>query len=258
MTINKLVLYFVCACSFFKAEAQTKSLSMLELDLLSSFKNIANWRFSQKENRYDSVMHANDVFTEKFKNAIRTNPTTLVYPFKKLAAEGLTVASSPDGNVRIYSWDTWTGGTMHEFDNLFQYRSNSRVLTFYDLNRDGTETSCWYDSIFQLSLGSRKIYLATSYFIGSTIALGGSIRLFEIKNNSLIPAKIIKTKSGMQSSITIGYDATNIIQNNQPYPKFRYDPKSKTMLVPLIDSNDAPTGKLIKYGFDGSQFNRIK
>lgn len=41
--------------------------------------------------------------------------------------EYVTIATSADGNLRVYTWDTGDGGTMICWGNIIQYRSGKKV-----------------------------------------------------------------------------------------------------------------------------------
>jgi hypothetical protein len=42
------------------------------------------------------------------------------------------------------------------------------------------------------------------------------------------------------------------------YPEFKFDAATKTIFVPLIDGNEKPTGKYIRYHFNGKYFEKVK
>ena len=48
----------------------------------------------------------------------------LAFPFTKFSDHAYVVTSR-DKRLRIYSWDLESGGTMHDFDNVFQYKAKS-------------------------------------------------------------------------------------------------------------------------------------
>lgn len=60
---------------------------------------------------------------------IQTNVKTLQYQFNKLQQKtGITITTSPDNKVRLYSWDTGLGGTSPEFQTYIQYATGDTVL----------------------------------------------------------------------------------------------------------------------------------
>ena len=256
--INRIgYIFLICACCLSQAQAQSSNLVKVENELLAAFKKIAEWRFSEKEGYYDSVLNANDIFTKKLLSFIKRNPSTISHPFKKMIQEGFDVATSKDGNLRIYSWDTWSGGTMHFFDNLLQFRENDKVHTKYFIDEEGTDAKSYYDSIYQTNVGNETIYLATNYTIGSTRDRGGSIKLYKIFNGQLKDANIIKTSTGLHNSIYYYYDAV-LKDYKQDWPSCYFDATTQTILIPLIYDSGKPSGKFIKYKFDGKYFQKVK
>src|SRR6185312_16832230 len=97
----------------------------IETDLLKSFKKIKYWDEQLRDtsvNAGDSLYNANNEFGQKLQNYTEKYPATITYTFTLLKNEYLNICSSTDGLLRIYSWDTGGGGTMHEFENVMQYK----------------------------------------------------------------------------------------------------------------------------------------
>ena len=247
---------FFCACCSLKVQAQTNNLTRIENELLVSFKKITKWRFSGAEGYYDSVERVNKEFTFKLRELVKKHPATISYPFDKLANERLIITTSPDRNLRIYSWDTWTGGTMRIFDNLFQFRDGKRVQTVY-FGEDEADANSYFDTIFQAKIGNELIYLCRDHTIGSTRDKGGNIKLFKIAGGKLEKANIIKTTSGLHHSISIYFDMVLTDPEND-WPTFKFDAATNTIFVPLIYEDGKPSGKFIRYRFDGKYFQKVK
>ena len=94
----------------------------------------------------------------------------LRFPFSKLN-DKMYVATSKDGRLRIYSWDTETGGTMHDFDNVFQYKGKGGKVYTWSEDADDESRSCFITTI-STDTASGPIYLGVSTFIGSTSLAG--------------------------------------------------------------------------------------
>lgn len=175
----------------------------IESDLLRPFKNIF---YYAEKNDQDKSGEANDQFAKKLKSYCEKVPATLSYPFSMLVKEHLDISTSTDGQLRIYSWDTWSGGTMHFFENVMQYKT------------------------------------------------GGTI-----DDGKLNDAKIIKTRSGLHDGLHCDYDlgsVVNVEYNKRPAPRF--DEKTNTIYLPMIDGNYKMTNKFILYKFTGQYFERVK
>ena len=79
-------------------------------------------KYSNYADNYDDekLSKANEVF-EALLLKYTKNPATLSYKFSELD-KLMFNAMSDDGKFRIYSWDTESGGTMHEFSRVYQYQ----------------------------------------------------------------------------------------------------------------------------------------
>src|SRR6185436_3629589 len=51
--------------------------------------------------------------------------------------------------LRIYSWDTWTGGSMRFYNNIFQYNYMGKVITEFDQLEEG-DAGGFFSELFTL------------------------------------------------------------------------------------------------------------
>lgn len=117
---------------------------------------------------------------------LQTNTSTLIYPFKKLQQEtGITVTTSADNKVRLYSWDTGLGGTSPEFQTYIQYETGDTVLarTLYpiydskyvladDIRKYGHEIydGSYCDKLYQIPMKDGKnTYIVVAYNRDSSV-----------------------------------------------------------------------------------------
>lgn len=87
-------------------------------------------------------------------NWVLTDTATLSYPFtRSIEKKYVTIATSDDNLLRIYSWNTGLGGTMIRWDNLVQYKSGDEVKSAHhslDMQlhpQDSTESEIDYCSL---------------------------------------------------------------------------------------------------------------
>ena len=75
-----------------------------------------------------------DKVNEDFAKWLLKDTCTYYYDFPHLtdSLETITIVASDDGKVRIYSWDTWMGGTMIDWKNVIHYRSEDGKLNTFD------------------------------------------------------------------------------------------------------------------------------
>jgi hypothetical protein len=93
-----------------------KNPKSVEADLKKQFQKIYYWdehgQMNDTIDTYDSMQTANNYILDQILKQGHNNPHFFNYPFNSLR-EYLDVISSNDKSLRIYSWDTYTGGTMH-------------------------------------------------------------------------------------------------------------------------------------------------
>ncbi|MEO6521987.1 MAG: hypothetical protein ABIN91_09935 [Mucilaginibacter sp.] len=247
----------------FNLFAQKLSPKAIEADLLKSYKKIILWGddhyydkdFEKQQNNLDESLSE---FKKKLSYYCTKYPGTISQNFSKLDKErSLIISSSKDGLFRIYSWDTRGGGTMHFFQNIFQYKVSDKTTAITEAKSEG-DPGCFYKKVYTFTSGKRTYYLATFIVIGSTRDLGGGIQVFAIENGVLNNnVKIIKTQTGLHSAIDYGYDAS-YMDSRDAYPDVKFDNVQQTIKIPLISEKGKPTKKYIAYKFTGQYFEKIK
>jgi hypothetical protein len=249
--LNFCISIIFCLISF-NLFAQTPK--QIEADLLISFRKI---NFKQED--YDKLAAANDEFADKLKSYIQKHPATITYPFTLLKKEDLDISSSTDGLFRIYSWDTWTGGTMHFFESVFQYKSGVKTFSVLDTPKSEGDNRPNYNKLFTFKTLDRTYYLAVYITIGSTKDAGSGVHIYTIESGKLNDAKLIKTQSGLNDDLSYNYDFFSVV--DIPYekrPTIRFENSTDTIYLPLVDANRRVTNKFIQYRFTGQYFERIK
>ena len=96
-------------------------------------------------------------FSGLFKKIIRNNPASLSYSFQYLVDKKVAfVSTSEDGNVRVYNWDTQTGGTMKNFDQIIQFRSAGKVYTIFSEKIPDSAEFC--SKIYSMKIKGKVYY----------------------------------------------------------------------------------------------------
>jgi hypothetical protein len=263
----KLFLFFVFSLTISNLHSQT--LQEIDKDLGQAFAKIEYWSNYDSKNdkiyQYDSLEKANTDFEKMLLKYTASNSKTLSYRFKDLSDDGLTILTSEDGLFRIYSWDTYTGGTMHFFKNVFQYRNSKGTFSAMpDLNANGNylDPGCFYKQINNVASEGKTYYITQSTVIGSSALTYHTVKIFSIEEYGLNDtAKLIKTKTGIRN--TLGYEMDfssssnkNIISTDINYST-EYDPTKKIITIPLIEGDGKLTARKIRYRFDGKYFVKM-
>ncbi|MBS1533222.1 MAG: hypothetical protein JSU01_23180 [Bacteroidetes bacterium] len=247
--------YLSAFCCVISPALFAQTPQQIEADLLKSFKKIDYCR----DKKCDSLETANDVFAKKLKFYTEKSPFTITYPFNSLKKDYLDISTSSDGLFRIYSWDTWTGGTMHFFESVMQYKSGTGFKAIIDTPKTEGDNRPDYQRMFTFKANGKAYYICTYLYVGSTKDVSEGIHLFTIENEKLTDAKILKTHSGLNSDITYYYDfgsVVNIEYEKRPHPRF--DNLTNTIYLPMVDGNQQMTKKFILYKFTGQYFERVK
>jgi len=252
---------FFCLC-FFSGEVFAQSTGIIEADLLKSFKQIDYW--SQKKgdttvNADDKLIEANDVFGKKLEDVTKKYPSTLSAPFNSLRKEHLDIFTSDDGLFRIYSWETWMGGTMRDFANVIQYSIGQKTESILLTSSEETYVP-FYSNLYTFKTGNKTYYLGVYGGIYSTKDVGSGIKVFAITNGKLDDnVKLIKTQSGLKNKIYYDYDFLSVVDIAfDARPKITFDKASQTIHIPLVNGNGKVTRQYIIYKFTGQYFERVK
>jgi hypothetical protein len=172
---------------------------------------------------------------------------------QKAQGAGLYVAESPDRKLRVYSWDKWTGGTMHFFDATAQYKTLSGKAMPYDFGPvDDTDNGAYYDKIVPVRTKSgRTVYLVFGTSIGSTICYTLSVASYEItRDGKLIKAPFFKTKKQFLNEISCGVER----QDTSLDCDIELTNANKTLRIPVVDESMHFKSSYLIYKFDGEKF----
>lgn len=235
----------------------------IEQDLLKQFKRITYWHNYNGSDagveRYDSLDKANANFQKSLLTYTAQYPSTLQADFKELVKEGLTIATSPDGLFRIYSWDTWNGGTMHFFGNVYQYKTGNKVFSKL-IKEPIDEPNYWYTDIYSLVNGKSTWYITVRHGIYSSRLCYQGVKVFSITNGILNDqTKLIKTKTGIRNTLGFEFDFFSVVDRpERPVKLVTYDTAAKKITLPVVTAKGKVTDKFIVYQFTGQYFELKK
>ncbi|WP_367769391.1 hypothetical protein AB3G33_11130 [Flavobacterium sp. WC2421] len=244
--------------------SQKLTLDEVEKDLQKTYKKILLNRIETDTINWGLLESENKIFREKIINYTSNYPSTLTYSFDSLKKEKIDIVSSEDKLFRIYSWETWLGGTMRDFGNVFQYKLNDIVCaipndTEPEINKYDYYTP-FYSEIFTLKSNTKTYYLAVYNGIYSTKDCSQSIQIFTIENDTLNNnVKLIKTKKGLVSSIDVYFDFFSVAERpERPLRLIKYDKEKKIIYIPIVVEDGKVTNRYILYQFNGKYFEHIE
>jgi hypothetical protein len=236
--------------------AQTAGQKAMEKDLRRESALTLSYVYSNS----DSLSRHSSLFTEKLNSYLAGDPSTLGYGFPLLTdSNDCWIAGSKDGLFRIYSRDTHTGGTMHFFENIYQYKVNGNVYV-KPLQLEEGDPSGIYSDMLSIKTAARTYYIALQTGIYSTKDVGKRIRAYAIENNALNDSvKLFKGYKGLVNLVDIGSelfkdDDWRRLDGNI---KIVYDPVKKLISIPQITIDDKVIVNYPLYRFTGAYFERV-
>lgn len=187
--------------------------------------------------------------------------SVLKHPFSDLK-KVMYIATSRDGKFRIFSWDTRTGGTMHFFENVFQYQGAGGKIVAKAAVLDDGDPGGFYHDIFQVAGKRGPVYIGRLTSVLSTRDSYEEVCLFRVSGTRLDDElRLFKTKAGMQNRIGYEYDFFSVVDRKErPIKLARFDEKTGTIMIPVViadKASDGPgrvTDRFIKYRFNGTNF----
>lgn len=258
---HSLAIVAFAVCCAIRVLPQTNA--RLEKNVLSRLKSLERIAARPGNSRSASLKKENFQLEKEFLRGLK-NPSTLKYVFKALA-EKMFIATSPDGNFRIYSWDDQTGGTMRNFKNIYQYRGHGRKVFAIASSSRKQGVNGFSHQIFQFDTGKGRVYLANFTYIFSTSAIRQELSLYGVEGPKLVAdIKLIKTRTGLHNSVGFDYDFFSVVNRpERPVTLFYFDQSTRSFRFPvvLIDkqfpNGGRVTNKFITYKFNGKYFSRV-
>ena len=255
-----VTLLFILICSTTSAAQSLDEIETTLVDYLQKLELVSNYG---GYGDYDTQAE----LIQKLRNALMkfgTRSDVLNYPFPKLD-EMMSITTSKDGRLRAYSWDTESGGTMHDYMTVYQFQKRNGNVGVWELpySDDVSEygAGSFVHQIFQTETRNETLYLVVSTFIGSTSLSGQSLTVFRIENGHLnTDVKLIRTTSGLKSSVSFSYDFFSVVDRpERPIRLFEYDDAKKEFRFPIvIEDEKTPQGRVtdrfITYRFNGRHF----
>lgn len=242
--------------------SQKLTLDKIEKDLQQTYKKILFNRIETDTINWDLLESENKIFRDKIINYTSNYPSTLTYSFDSLKKDKIDIVSSEDKLFRIYSWETWLGGTMRDFGNVFQYKLKNKVYAMPNdpITENDDSYTPFYSQIFTLKSNNHTYYLAVYNGIYSTKDCSQSIKIFTIENDTLNSnVKLIKTKKGLVNSIDTYFDFFSVVERpERPLRLIKYDKEKKIIYIPIVIENGKVTNRYILYQFNGKYFEHIE
>ncbi|TAF64597.1 MAG: hypothetical protein EAZ55_11085 [Cytophagales bacterium] len=206
----------------------------------------------------DSLAYYSTLFSQTFSQLIRNHSESFAYPFDSLTNYiACHVNISPDKKLKIYSWDTYLGGTMHFFHNLYQYQWQDSLYCFMQ-PEEGVPDG-FYTQVQTLETPQQTYYLATYNAIYSNREISQKIRLLTLGDSLRWQHPLIEIGQTRTHEIQLHYDFYTLPQSLlYPIRLLMYNEKTKVLYVPVIEDNGTFTTKCQMYEFKNGYFKYTK
>lgn len=234
---------------------QAQSIHDIEKDLVELYKRLENCQLDTSEERFYKLEQLNEEFTNKIISHLSEHPNSLQYKFDSLKALNIHIADSEDKKLRIYSWDTWQGGTMRDFRNIFQYKVGDSIFSKLVYDSRGEDYIPFYSQIFSINIKEQTYYLAVGNGIHSTRDAGESITAFTIKEGVVHESRLFKEGDTLTSDINLFFDFFSVVDRpERPLQLIKYNQKKRIIYLPIVADDGKVTKKYIRYKFNGKYF----
>jgi hypothetical protein len=239
-------------------------ITQIEQDLVKGIKKIDEVSNYGENPDYDKQGQVNKDFREMLLKYGEETPETLTYDFTELKKH-LFITTSPDNKLRIYSWDTGSGGTMHFYGNVYQFvGEDGKIYAISDHQEEG-DPGGFYSDIDILKTKKGTVYITRQHSKLSTSLAGQTVALYRIEGKNLNgDYKLFKTRSGIKSSIGFSFDFFSVVDRpERPLKLIQYHSEKKELKIPVvIEDKKTPQGRVtnrfIKYRFNGKYFVKVK
>ena len=243
--------------------AQAQSPGKIEQELLISFRQLQQLAVyndvDHMKDHLDSMKQANNSFRNSLLAYTAADRATFTYDFKELEKEGLVIRSSEDGQFRIYSWDTRTGGADHIFDAVYQYRAGNNVFSKAARNEEENDGK-WYSNIYTLKTDTQTYYLGLYHEMHSSTDYVQGIKIFCIDHNELNESvRLIRTSKGITNEIAFAYNFLSVAKRpERPAKLIYYDTDDDRLHLTIVKDDGTVTKQMVTYQFTGKYFELVK
>lgn len=250
-TISELLVAVALVANFCVPGAATAadSIDTKVTELMTGISDAANKPES------DTTSAANSKF-KQFLKAASASKGLFIDPLVDAQAAGLTVLESKDKKLRVYSWDSLTGGTMHFYESVAQFDVGGKYA-YLDLNgpdpkedEDPGPGALTTDLRTYETVDHKFVYLLLMIGTYSGMDHSHSISAYVIDGGKLKTFPFFDTGKKRLSTIDCSFSSA---QWNEG-ANIQFGKDGKTMKIPIIDKNNAITGKFLLYAFNGNAF----
>lgn len=246
--MNKMILFGICLIQVFCCNLYGKNKE--EEILLDKYQHLSNWGIKYNSldlssdlilEYSDSLEKANKEFTRELLHALNSEDM-LDYNFDLLKkTKGISIVKSKDGNIRFFSWDTFSGGTMNQYEVIVQYKDNSGRVYSKVINSgslfmksefyaNGPNISI--DKVYDITRNNKTIYLTSGEGKCEVMCISKQINTFCIEDATLKMPNILFDNQIKTNTLLINYRTSDLkIKWSVDY---EIQPNENVIMEPII------------------------
>ncbi len=235
----------------YQGSSQTTRIAEKESNCVNLYSKILELHYSDP----DSAAIYSNKFEKEFKHLITTQPATFRYPFSQLVDSNFCfIRTSPDKNLKIYSWDTWLGGTMREFRTICQWQHKGVVHS--KMRPVNGDIGSYCSNIYNVAIAGKSYYLVITNAIFSNKDHSQTITAYTINGKQLEDkAAIFHTNGKVLSTISINFDVFSVVDRpERPLELIVYNESKHELYIPFVDKNDQVSQRKFVYRLTGKGF----
>lgn len=210
--------------------------------------------FYTNDNYCDSLQNRFSILLDE----LCTADKGMKYDFRELRKKErqFTIAVSTDGNMRVFSRNTYWGGTMPLFASYMQYKDKEQSY-FFDMNDDNNMGIC-YDTIYSIQALDKSYYLLSGTSQIATAYPLAVMKAVSCTNGKLKQDTIFVSGNQQKDYLSISYrdaedniDARLFIGSNFTFPRIVYIGIQEEILKPVVvkdkDDTEYVSGEIEVY-----------
>ena len=264
--------YIFCIVFCFGAVKATMAQSNNDLSALEKqLCSIQDTLYTLRQN----YSYTNDDYCDSLQNSFSillkelcTADKGMKYDFRELRKKErqFTMAVSTDGDMRIFSRNTYFGGSMPLFASYIQYKDKEHPY-FFDIHEDNDMGIC-YDTIYSIQASDKRYYLLSGTSQIATAYPLAVIKAVSCTNGELKKETIFVSGNQQNDCLAISYrfakdniDARLFIDGNFSFPRIVYIETQEEILKPVVikdkDDTEYVSGEIEIYKLERNK-NEIK
>lgn len=227
------------------------------LDAISYWRfqyNAEDTSFSHKVANADSIAYYNKALSDYLVNTGKVLPALLTQDINISGSNDLTVTTSPDKAVRIFSWESHMGDKPYNFASVIVYKLNgkkgARSLMFpSEKNAVGPVV----EILNMPNTSEKKYYLAIYKGVEADNVISKTIIAYDLINDAK-QEYIFPEDCSTPGIVVYKYDYMANYDFKKMKEVYNVYIKGKKLYVPVPDKDNQLKGDMKVYNFDGSKF----